>query len=130
MKILLPAMSILMVLFLLSCKESEITSDVQDAQPQQQKTPVSDVHTVVVQEVIQGSSYTYLKVKEENVINWIATRKTEVKTGETISFIHPLEITHGFGIVTFTKDGQQCLFGHGVLNAVVQGHKAVYFLIQ
>ena len=36
MKILLPVMSILMVLFLLSCKEEEM-AEVQDIQPQQQK---------------------------------------------------------------------------------------------
>ena len=84
MKIIIPLMSILMVLFLLSCKESEKTTEVRDVQsqqqkiaatevrdvqPQQQKIAVTDVHTVVVQEVIQGNSYTYLKVKEENNIN-------------------------------------------------------------
>jgi hypothetical protein len=82
MKILLPVMSILMVLFLFSCKEEEV-SEVQDmqplqqrkveaeaAQPPQQTMPASGVHTVEVQEVIQGNSYTYLNVKDEDSTSW------------------------------------------------------------
>jgi hypothetical protein len=107
MKILLPVISILMVLFLLSCKESEkipkvqdvqpkqqeiAVTEVRDIQPQQQKMAVSDVHTVVVQEVIHGNSYTYLKVKEEDNITWVAISKSEIEVGETISFKYPLEM--------------------------------------
>ncbi|MHC4881451.1 MAG: hypothetical protein ACYTFX_01695 [Planctomycetota bacterium] len=93
MKILLPVVSILMVLFLLSCKKSEITADVPDVQPQpQQETAVPEVHTVVVEEVIQGNSYTYLKVKEADAVDWIATGKSEISVGETITFRGPLEM--------------------------------------
>ena len=104
MKILLPVMSILMVLFLFSCEENEM-AEVQDIQPQQQKVveaesaqpqqqtmPASGVHTVVVQEVIQGNSYTYLKVKEEDTTNWIAISKSAMEVGETISYKNPLEM--------------------------------------
>ena len=107
MKILLPAMSILMVLCLASCKESEVKTEAQDAQPQPQKIAVTEtadvqsqpqkmavtgVHTVVVQEVIQGNSYTYLNAKEADVLIWIATSKTDIQAGETISFENPLEM--------------------------------------
>jgi hypothetical protein len=92
MKTLLPVISILMVLFLLSCKEREGNTEIQGVKPQQQKLTVADVHTVVVQEVISGNSYTYLKVKEEDSIFWIAITKREMKTGETISFKDPLEM--------------------------------------
>ena len=107
MKILLPAMSILMVLCLASCKESEVKTEVQDTQPQpqknaatetadvqpqEQKVAVTDLHTVVVQKVVQGNSYTYLKVKEGETVNWVATGKTEIQEGETISFKNPLEM--------------------------------------
>ena len=106
MKILLPVMSILMVLFLFSCKEEEAT-EVQDmqplqqniveaeteaAQPPQQTMPASGVHTVEVQEVIQGNSYTYLKVKEGDTTHWIAISKSAMEVGETISYKNPLEM--------------------------------------
>ena len=104
MKILLPAMSILMVLFLFSCKEEDM-SEVQDmqplqqikieaetAQPPQQTMPPSGVHTVEVQEVIQGNSYTYLNVKDEDSTSWIAISKSEMEVGETISYKNPLEM--------------------------------------
>lgn len=91
MKILLSAMSILMVLFLVSCKEKEKPAEVQDAKPQQQHTmAVADAHTVVVQEVVQSDSYTYLKVKEQDSDFWIAVSKREMAIGETISFKNPL----------------------------------------
>jgi hypothetical protein len=98
MKILLPVMSILMVLFLFSCKEEEV-SEVQDMQPLQQRKveappqqtmPASGVHTVEVQEVIQGNSYTYLNVKDEDSTSWIAISKSEMEVGETISYKNPL----------------------------------------
>ena len=102
MKILLPVMSILMVLFLFSCKEEEAT-EVQDMQPLQQRKveaetahppqqtmPASGVHTVEVQEVIQGNSYTYLNVKDEDSTSWIAISKSEMEVGETISYKNPL----------------------------------------
>ena len=98
MKILLPVVSILMVLFLLSCQEKEENTEVRDVQevqsvqPQQQKMAVADVHTVVVQEVIQGNSYTYLNVKEADALIWIAIGKSEMEVGETISFKNPLEM--------------------------------------
>jgi hypothetical protein len=98
MKILLPVISILMVLFLVSCQEKEENTEVRDAQevqsvqPQQQKMAVTGVHTVVVQEVIQGNSYTYLNVKEADALIWIAISKSEMEIGETISFKNPLEM--------------------------------------
>ena len=42
MKIIIPLMSILMVLFLLSCKESEETTELRDVQSQQQKITVGN----------------------------------------------------------------------------------------
>jgi hypothetical protein len=98
MKILLHVISILMVLFLVSCQEKEENTEVRDVQevqsvqPQQQKVAVAGVHTVVVQEVIQGNSYTYLNVKEADALIWIAISKADMEVGETISFKNPLEM--------------------------------------
>ena len=93
--------SILIVLVLFSCQQREVAPKDQSAQPQQQEiaskqqtATVSDIHTVAVQEVIQTSSYTYLKVKEEDAVFWIAIKKREMATGETISFKRPLEMTN------------------------------------
>jgi hypothetical protein len=41
------------------------------------------VHKVVIQEVLQTSSYTYLNVKEGSTTEWIAVPKMEAKAGET-----------------------------------------------
>ena len=51
-----------------------------------------DLHTVVVQEVIQATSYTYLKVKEADKDYWMAINKREIEPGATISFMGALEI--------------------------------------
>lgn len=99
MKILLPVVMI-MTLFLASCQEKEQivepqnTPKVQAVQPQPQKMAAADAHTVEVQEVIQGKSYTYLKVAESNTVNWIAISKSEINAGEIVSFKNPLEMNN------------------------------------
>lgn len=50
------------------------------------------MHTGVVQEVLQATSYTYLNVKEGDRDFWIAVTKRETKVGETISFAASLEM--------------------------------------
>jgi hypothetical protein len=103
MKILQPILSILVLLFLNSCQpqaESQAESfqpkadewQVQPFQPQQQQTTVAELHTVTVQEVIQGNSYTYLKVKEEDQSFWMAISRRQIEPGETFSFKNPLEM--------------------------------------
>jgi hypothetical protein len=101
MKISLSVVSILMALFLVSCQEKEenteasVVQDVQEvqtAQVQSQTLATVDIHTVQVQEVIQGQSYTYLKVKEEGTLFWVAISKSEMEVGETIAFKNPLEM--------------------------------------
>jgi hypothetical protein len=103
MKTLLTVMSILTILFLASCKQKQKQPQAQDAQPKHQnsavadseklqKMPIADIHTVIVQEVIQGRSYTYLKAKEKEAVFWMAVLKSQTKAGETISFREPLEM--------------------------------------
>ncbi len=50
------------------------------------------MHTAVVQEVLQTTSYTYLNVKENDRDFWIAISKREIEAGETISFASGLEM--------------------------------------
>jgi hypothetical protein len=44
--------------------------------------PISN-HKVVVQEVIQTTNYTYLHVKENDSLKWLAVPKMQAQTGET-----------------------------------------------
>lgn len=49
-------------------------------------------HQAVVQEVIQVSDYTYLKVKENNNEYWIAAPKADIKEGTVINFNQSMEM--------------------------------------
>jgi len=50
------------------------------------------VHTAVVEEIINTTSYTYLKLKEGDVDFWVAIQKRPMTVGETISFEQPMEM--------------------------------------
>lgn len=83
----------------------------------QPKTAIPNSHTVVTQQVIQGNSYTYLNVEENNETFWIAVRKTEMTPGEIFSFTDSLkmpnftskELQRTFDVIYFVgaidKDG-------------------------
>lgn len=86
MKLTLTAISFLTALLLFSCREKEEEPQEQYVQPPQQSSAVANVHTVVVQEVIQARAYTYLNVKEKDSDFWIAITKREIEAGETFSF--------------------------------------------
>lgn len=43
----------------------------------------SNVHKVVVQEVLQAEEYTYLKVKENDKEQWLAVESIDAKPGQT-----------------------------------------------
>lgn len=104
MKLKLTVMSILLVLLSFSCREeadkpadpqAQSDSQVRPQQPMQSHPPIgasTAMQTGVVQEVIQATSYTYLKVKENDREFWIAVGKQEMKTGETISFAPGIEM--------------------------------------
>jgi hypothetical protein len=47
-----------------------------------------------VAEVIQGSTYTYMKVKEDMSEKWIATGKTDAKEGDVLYYGEALEMTN------------------------------------
>ena len=84
MKLMLTAISILLAMASLSCREK----DQQQAQQQdtQQDAAAVNTHTVVVQEVVQATSYTYLRVKEVDKDFWMAINKRQIEPGATISF--------------------------------------------
>jgi len=92
MKLMLTVISVLAALLLSSCRGKEEEQQGQYVQPPQQTIAGANVHTVVVQEVIQASGYTYLKVKENDSEFWIAVTKREIETGATFSFAGALEM--------------------------------------
>ena len=91
MKFTLTAISIVLALVSLSCREKDQEQQAQQQNMQQREATV-DVHTAVVQEVIQATSYTYLKVKEEDKDFWIAINKREIEVGAKVSFMGSLEM--------------------------------------
>jgi rRNA processing protein Gar1 len=96
MKLKLTVLSILMALLSFSCgrKEEEPQQQAQPqqpAQPQQQAYANVNMRTGVVQEVLQATSYTYLKVKEGDRDVWIAVAKRDTEVGETVYFSVSLE---------------------------------------
>ena len=93
MKLTLTVISILLVLASLSCRDNKQEQQAQQQQTQQGAATI-DIHTVVVQEVIQATAYTYLKVKEADREFWMAINKREIEVGATISFAGALEMNN------------------------------------
>ena len=60
--------------------------------PTAQNTTDPSIHQIVVEDVIQTSNYTYLKVSENGAENWIAVSKQEAAKGETYYYNQELEM--------------------------------------
>ena len=93
MKLTLTAISILLALVSLSCRQKDAEQKQQQQDTGQNEATV-DVHTAVVQEVIQATSYTYLRVKEADKEFWIAINKREIEVGAKVSFMGGLEMNN------------------------------------
>lgn len=61
-------------------------------QPAQNSVP-ADANVFEVTEVIQGNTYTYMKVKEDMGERWIATAKTEAETGDVLYYDNALQMS-------------------------------------
>lgn len=51
-------------------------------------------HKILVDEVIQSTKYTYLKVSEDQFQKWLAVAKQEIKVGETYYFDKALQMNN------------------------------------
>ncbi len=60
--------------------------------PTAQNTTDASMHQVKVEEVVQTSQYTYLKVSENGAENWIAVTKQEASKGDTYYYNQELEM--------------------------------------
>jgi hypothetical protein len=102
MRLTITTVSILLALAALSCRDKEQEQEqqklaqqqenVQENVNMQQSSSVAGQHTAVVQEVLQATSYTYLKVKEADSDYWIAVTKRQIEPGTEISFSGALEM--------------------------------------
>jgi hypothetical protein len=91
MRLIAVAVAILTILWLASCRPKEQGPQQEQAQPAPQQATAS-VHAGVVQEVIQATAYTYLRVKEQEKTAWIAVTRCSVNVGDTVYFADGLEM--------------------------------------
>lgn len=67
------------VLILFSCKDKPTYTKIEN----QEKSVKSKTHKIVVEEVLDGGSYTYLNVNENGNKYWMAVMSTPAKKGDT-----------------------------------------------
>lgn len=100
MRLTFTAISILLALTSLSCRQKDDEQKQQKLAQQQQNVQThqgaaaAELHTAVVQEVLQATSYTYMKVKEADKEFWIVVTKRQIEPGVTISYADALEMTN------------------------------------
>lgn len=107
MKITTITISILLVLVSISCEKQEPQPESQNVRPEHPvpagQSAAENPHvmagaaaanmiTGVVEEVLQATSYTYMKVNSGDREVWIAVTRREAKVGETVSFVAELEM--------------------------------------
>ena len=81
----LVVLSILTLLLVAACSQNnDKNADIQDV--------AAGVHHVIVEQVLQADSYTYLNVSENGATFWIAITKDKVTEGESLYYVGGLEM--------------------------------------
>lgn len=80
------------------------------------------MHTVTVEDFINTSNYTYIKVKENGNDYWIAVTKMDVKKGETLYFAKSMEMKN-FHSTELNKTFDSVLFVDGIATSKDQANK-------
>lgn len=78
-------------LIVMSCGDKEEPNN-QTMQMVEENPVKSNVHNVQVEEKIDASSYSYLKVKENDKSFWIAVNKMDINEGEYVIFSQAMEM--------------------------------------
>ncbi len=91
-----------------ACGEKEKPKVENTNMPMDVTTSVAS-HKVVVEEKMDASNYTYLKVSENNNSYWIAVPKMDIKLGETISYSKAMEMKN-FKSETLNRTFESVLF--------------------
>lgn len=98
--------STILALLILHCRG-------QNNPPLNSKHP--NVHKIVVKDVIQTTSYTYVQGAEKNRVLWIAIPKMETNAGETYYFYGGLEM-RGFKSKELDRTFSSILFLNGLIS--------------
>lgn len=105
-KILISFSIISTLVLLIACGEKE-QPQVQD--PNMNKQVAKNVHNVVVEEKMDASNYSYLKVKEDGNSFWIAVPQMDINPGEYLIFSKSMEMKN-FKSETLNKTFESILF--------------------
>jgi hypothetical protein len=110
LKVLIGFLFISIIIITTACGEKEQPKNVDPNQSQMTNTDVSEgVHNVLVEEKIDASSYSYLRVKENSKDYWVAVNKMDVKPGEYIIFSKSMEMKN-FKSESLDKTFESILF--------------------
>lgn len=82
---------ILTLALVIACGEKE-QPQVQNQNQMMNESPVEGVHNVLVEEKLDASSYSYLKVAENGNSYWIAVNKMEINPGEYVIFSKSMQM--------------------------------------
>ena len=77
---------IALIVFAFACSKQE------EQKPEAAKPAVKAAHEVTVQEVVQVTEYTYIRVKEGETEYWMASPKAEIKKGEVLTYNQAMEM--------------------------------------
>lgn len=92
-KTLVGLLSISAIVLITACGEKEPKQDQNLDQNQMKNETVSaNVHNALVEEKMDASNYSYLKVKEKDNSFWIAVPKMEINPGEYVIFSKSMEM--------------------------------------
>jgi hypothetical protein len=110
LKILAGFLFVSMIIMITACGEKQQPENINQNQPKMTNTEVSaNVHNVLVEEKIDASTYSYLKVKENDKEFWVAVNKMEINPGEYIIFSKSMEMKN-FKSESLNKTFETILF--------------------
>jgi hypothetical protein len=88
----LAAVAVLSILLVGACQQKEPEPQAQNPQPPRPPAAHAAGRTGTVEEVLQANAYTYLNLKDDDGLFWVAVTKREMEVGETVSFADGLEM--------------------------------------
>lgn len=106
----------IIILTVFACQKAETNVEKSEAQ-MEKETPLNS-HKVTVAEVIDGKTYTYLRVMDNDVEEWIAISKRDTKVGEVLYFNDALEMEN-FESKELAKTFDKILFVSAINNEPV-----------
>jgi hypothetical protein len=100
---------VILILLAISFTACEKKEEPEKKAAQQSNMQAEGVHKVVVEDNVDASNYTYLKVKENDSEFWIAVPQMKVQKGETLYFTKSMEMKN-FHSEALNRDFESVLF--------------------